>query len=273
MRLPLYLSTGAFTGRINHRNPALLFDAAKVFRVSGFELMIFEELYEPAPTLFPLYREAGIRIPLLHADKRIGDFLSLPDGEKDALELFRKNLELARLAGARGLVTHCWGMPPSDLYTDQIYRRVGLLKKRAEEEGLLLLVENCVCSNHSPLTHMQNLRALYPDISFTVDTRCSEFHGELTRTLSDRELWEKNVRHVHINDYKGAVKDWNARYPIPRPPAGQIDWPFFFRSLSALGYGGSVTLEAPAMLPEGLDVPALAETLDFLDRGFSAVGL
>ena len=81
MQLPLYLSSGAFTGRINGRNPALLFEAAKVFPVAGFELMVFDELYSPAPTLFPAYREAGIRIPLLHADKKIGDFMSLPDGE------------------------------------------------------------------------------------------------------------------------------------------------------------------------------------------------
>ena len=255
MRLPLYLSTGAFTGRINGRNPALLFEAAKVFPVPGFE---------PAPDLFPAYRAAGIRIPLLHADKRIGDRMSLPDGGEKALGLFEENLALARLAGARGLVTHCWGMPPSDLHTDLIYERVGLLKKRAEDAGLLLLVENCVCANHSPLFHMRNLRALYPDISFTVDTRCSEFH--------DRDLW-RNVRHLHINDYRGGIKDWAARYPIPRPPAGQIDWPGFFSSLASLGYAGSVTLEAPAMLPEGLDTAALSETLSFLDRGFSGAGL
>ena len=272
MRLPLYLSTGAFTGRVNGRNPALLFEAAKVFPVTGFELMIFDELYSPAPVLFPAYRAAGISIPLLHADKRIGDFISLPDGEETALALFRENLAFACLSGAGGLVTHCWGMPPSDLHTDLVYRRVGLLKEAAEKEGLLLLVENCVCSNHSPLYHMRNLRSLYPDISFTVDTRCSEFHGELAETLADRDLWQ-NVRHLHINDYRGGVKDWASRYPIPRPPAGQIDWPGFFASLASLGYAGSVTLEAPAMLPEGLDVSALSETLSFVDRGFSSVGL
>ncbi len=272
MQLPLYLSSGAFTGRINGRNPALLFEAAKVFPVAGFELMVFDELYSPAPTLFPAYREAGIRIPLLHADKKIGDFMSLPDGEEKALALFEENLTLAHLAGARGLVTHCWGMPPSDLHTDLIYRRVGLLKKRAEEAGLLLLVENCVCANHSPLYHLRHLRALYPDIAFTVDTRCSEFHGELPETLSDADLWQ-SVRHLHINDYKGGVKDWSARYPIPRPPMGQIDWPGFFSSLARLGYRGSVTLEAPAMLPEGLDTDALNETLSFLRGGFESVGL
>ncbi|MBR0143002.1 MAG: sugar phosphate isomerase/epimerase [Clostridia bacterium] len=272
MRLPLYLSTGAFTGRVNGRNPALLFEAAKVFPVTGFELMIFDELYAPSPTLFPAYRAAGIRIPLLHADKKIGDFMSLPDGEEKALALFEENLALARLAGAGGLVTHCWGMPPSDLHTDLIYRRVGLLKKRAEEAGLLLLVENCVCANHTPLYHLRNLRALYPDIAFTVDTRCSEFHGELPETLADRDLFQ-NVRHLHINDYRGGVKDWASRYPIPRPPMGQIDWQEVFSSLASLGYAGSVTLEAPAMLPEGLDVAALSETLSFLDRGFSGAGL
>ncbi|MBO4406617.1 MAG: sugar phosphate isomerase/epimerase [Clostridia bacterium] len=273
MRLPLYLSSGAFTGRINGRNPRLLFDAAKVFPVAGFELMIFDELYSPAPTLFPAYRAAGIPIPLIHADKKIGDFMSLPDGEEAALSLFGENMKLARLAGAKGLVTHCWGMPPSDRYTDLIYRRVGLLKEAAEREGLLFLVENCVCSDHSPLFHMKNLRALYPDISFTVDTRCSEFHGELPETLREEALWRDNVRHVHINDYKGAVRDWSARYPIPRPPMGQIDWPGFFAALSRLGYRGSVTLEAPAMLPEGLDVPALSETLAFLKEGFEGAGL
>ena len=266
MDLPIYLSTGTFTGRVNGRDPLLLFEAAKSFTADGFELMIFDEFYKLLPDMALRYRDAGIQIPVLHADKAVGDHMSLPEGEADALRLFEKNLEIASLVGARRLVTHCWGMPPSDQYTDQIYRRVGLLKKAAEERGMTLLCENCVCANHSPLFHVKNLLSLYPDLLFTVDTRCSYFHAQLKATMEDESIW-KNVAHLHINDYKGGYKDWAARYPIPQPPEGQIDWPYFFSSLKKLGYRGTVTLEAPAMQEKGLNVAVLQKGLDFIRNG------
>lgn len=272
MNSPLYLSTGTFTGRINGRNPELLFKAAEAFQTDGFELMVFEELYGKLPDILLRYRAAGIPIPVIHADKTVGDYMSLPEGEEKAKELFLKNLEIASLVGAKRLVTHCWGMPPSDEHTEMIYRRVGMLKEMAEEKGMTLLCENCVCANHSPLYHVKNLLALYPDLEFTVDTRCSEFHAELKDTMEDESIWE-NVTHLHINDYKGGYKEWAARYPIPQPPEGQIDWPYFFASLKKRGYRGSATLEAPAMLEMGLNVPVLQKGLDFVKTGFEKEGL
>lgn len=263
-----YVSSGAFTGRINGRNPDLLFEAADKLNCDGFELMLFNDIYDYFPSKLDEYMNAGIKIDVIHADKSIGDHASLPDGENLMRELFVKNCKIAYYLRAKRLVTHCWGMPPSDEYTDMVYKRVGILSSIAKEYGIEFLCENCVCAKGSPLRHMQNLARLYPDIAFTVDTRCSEFHSELSETLNCEKLWQNNIKHLHINDYKGGYKDWNARYPIPQPTQGQIDWNVFFKAIKTVGFSGSVTLEAPAMLPDGINDTVLNRSLGFIKAGF-----
>lgn len=272
MKSPLYLSSGAFTGRINGRDPGLLPLADRAFSVDGFELMVYEELYDMLPGVLLRYNDAGVRIPVIHTDKAIGDYISLPEGEDEARRLFEKNLDMAALVGAKRLVVHGWGMPPSDRYLENVYRRVGLLKEAAAARGMTLLCENCVCANHSPLYHVRNLLSLYPDLEFCIDTRCAEFHAELRYTMEDAVIW-RNVTHLHINDYRGGYKEWAARRPILQPSKGQIDWAYFFSALQRRGFRGSVTLEAPAMLEKGLDVSVLSEGLNFIRRGFESVQL
>lgn len=90
---PIYLSTGAFTEKKNGRNPRLLSEYHALFDCDGFELMIFPNFYNDLKGLVAKYVALSIKIPVVHADKAIGDLLCSPEPEKftKAKELFYLN--------------------------------------------------------------------------------------------------------------------------------------------------------------------------------------
>ncbi len=261
----VYLSTGAFTGRINHRNPDLLAQYFDRVRCDGFELMVMDNFYEQLGRIISLYQRCGVRICCVHADKHIGDLISCPDSEAfvQAEKLFSVNCEIAQTLGAEKIVVHCWGIPDSDRYPEQIYGRVEKLVAQADRYGLDFLVENCVCTQSGPLVHLQKLAELIPEIGFVIDTRPAQFHGQLQEQC-ESAIWKKNVRHLHINDYGGGLMQWDALYPILQPTKGKIDWDFFARSLQKNHYTGSITLEAPSMLEQGFDAQTFQRSIDFI---------
>lgn len=267
MQNEILLSTGAFTGRVNGRDPHLLTRFHGSLCCDGFEFMLMDSFEPCMHRLICEYRSEGIRIPVVHARKELGDLLSSP-GESAfaaARSLFAQNCEVAAALGAARLVLHGWGIPHSDDCPERLYARIPRLREDAAALGLGLSVENCVCRNRSPLAHITELARRDGDLRFTVDTRCSEFHGELADTLRS-PLWASAVDHVHVNDYVGGIKDWDARYPIYQPGEGQIDWTLFFSALAAWGWRGSVTLEASAMLPDAVDCERLNKSLAFIRR-------
>ena len=258
----LYLSTGAFTGRVNNRNPHLLTRFHDRIRCDGFELMLMDTVDDAA---LREYLAEGIRIPILHGHKHLGDLLSTP-GEAafgEAMALVRSDCESALTLGAHRLVIHGWGVPDSDRDFPAVRERVLAAVALGRELAVDVTVENCVCAVGSPLAHVTELAEQDPDVSLLVDTRCSEFHRELAETAAS-PLWRTNIRHVHINDYVGGYKDWDARYPIYQPGQGQIDWNCFFEGLRRADYRGSVTLEAPSMQPDRVDDETLNRGLDFI---------
>ena len=261
----IFLSTGAFTGRINGRDPHLLTRFHRHLDCDGFEFMLMSNFDPVMSELISEYRAEGIRIPILHARKELGDHLSTPEETffRKAKDLFRQNCEVACALGATRLVVHGWGVPDSDSYPEMLYARIPALEEIAQGYGLQAVIENCVCSHGSPLHHIEVLHSVAPDLTFTVDTRCSEFHGELPATMKS-PLWDSAIRHVHINDYIGGVKDWDARYPIYQPGKGQIDWDLFFAGLAVHNYTGSITLEASAMLPDRVDCETLNAGLGYI---------
>ena len=258
---PIYLSTGTFTGRINGRNVRLLSDHWRRFEADGFELMVFEEMYVRMAELATLYR--GIPIRVLHADKRIGDLISHPDGFGAARDMARVNGEFALSVGANRMVIHGWGIPESDKCPERSYERILTIDRMCREMGVEMLLENCCCVEEDPLTHFGRLSEMDGDIHFIVDTRPAQFHRELKETLQS-PVFAQRVRHMHINDYAGGYKDWKSLYPIPQPGKGDIDWDMVFSCLRNVGYGGTVTLEAPSMMAEGVDDATLNGTLRFL---------
>ncbi|MBO5647070.1 MAG: hypothetical protein J6S59_08120, partial [Clostridia bacterium] len=93
----IYLSTGAFTGRTNGRDPHLLTRFHRLLDCDGFEFMLMSSFDSVMSELIAEYRAEGIRIPILHARKELGDHLSTPEEAafRTAKDLFRQNCEVA----------------------------------------------------------------------------------------------------------------------------------------------------------------------------------
>ena len=271
MKTPVYLSTGAFVGRINGRNWHLPVEFADRLECDGFEFMIFPDFVEILPEIIREFRSAELNIPVVHAEKHLGDLVSdpTPAAMEAAEETVRRDCDAAaRLypAGRPKVVAHCWGIPDSDShFEDCIVERIGRLREIADSFGTELLPENSFCKFGSPLEHFTALSRVYPQLHFIVDTRCAAFHGELDRFTAS-EVFRDRVVHIHINDYAGGYKDWDAMYPIPQPTRGNIDWEGFFQALRSLPYTHSITQEAPSMLPEGVDCATLNGSLRFIHR-------
>ena len=270
MNTPVYLSTGAFVGRINGRNWHLPVEYADRLACDGFEFMIFPDFVEILPEIIREYRAAELRIPVVHAEKHLGDLVSdpAPAAWEAAAETVRRDCDAAAQlypAGRPKVVAHCWGIPDSDAHFDCIAERIGKLREIADACGTELLPENSFCKYGSPMEHFEALAALCPQLRFIVDTRCAAFHGELERFVTS-EVFRERVVHIHINDYAGGYRDWDAMYPIPQPTKGKIDWEGFFSALRAIPYAHSITLEAPSMLPEGVDTDTLNGSLAFIRK-------
>ena len=257
MGIPIYLSTGAFTGSRNGYNHRLAIDYAQELECDGFEVLIFEDWYDRSEQIIKDYRD--INIPVVHADKVIGDLLSLDDeAVARAYQIMQRNCVMAQAMGAKKMVIHIWGLPHSDKYHQRVYERVGKLWDMAYSHGLDLLIENSFTAVHTPLYHLECLMEMYPKLGFTLDTRFAQFYHELEDICSS-EVWSR-VRHIHISDYRGGYMEWEAAYPILQPGQGDIDFQTFYAYIKAI-YSGSVTLEAPSFIKYGVDVDTLNASL------------
>jgi len=268
MKNDVYISTGAFTGRINGRNYRLAIDYSDKLECDGYEFMIFTEFYDEMDKIVNLYISNQLKIPVMHFEKNIGDLLSTPENEnlEKALEKLKINCEIANKLGTKKAVLHAWGIPLNDTHTEMVYERAVKSVALARKFGIDLLIENCFCVNGDPIIHMENLAKMDENIGFIVDTRCAQFHGELNSVV-ENNVWKNNVRHVHVNDYKGGYRDWNAIYPIYQPTLGDIDWTTFFDLVRKSGYKHSFTLEASRITEMGVDWQTLNASVRFIRSG------
>lgn len=266
MRNPVLLSTGAFTGRRNGRNFKLALEYADLLDCDGFEFLFFEDFYPYIDTLVCEYRAAGLNVPVVHAEKSTGDLL---DGDAAhlalSLERFRVNCDAGARLGCAKVVLHAWGYPMSDGEPDRTCGVLARFREIAREYALELVVENVVCIHGSPLAMLRRVRTAYPEQKFLIDTRHAQFHRELPETLDDDIM--ASVRHLHLADFHGGYMDWEHRSAGIALGAGDVDWPLFFGKLRALGYGGTVTIEAAAILERGVDVAAQNRNIAFVRAG------
>lgn len=265
---PVYLSTGCFTGRVNGRNPRLLSAYHAAFACDGFEWMIHEDFYPRMREILAEYRALSLRIPVVHADKRIGDLLGRrgEENRRGALELFERNLEAAETLGARSLVFHPWGVPESDGEVKRNFERIAEAFDRFSGRGAALMPENCLCLFSSPYERLTELFSYLPETArITFDTRAAQFHGE---TLSSLEafLAAGRVGHLHAIDHRGAPGDFEARKTVPQPGKGEVDFPAVFSLLVRYRYGGAITMESPSMRERGVDAAVFNESIAYLRR-------
>lgn len=249
-------SSGALITRFNGRDPRLLRSAWGGLNADGLEFMIYPSwdgrLDEIEEIVFGIKRDMRINVPVIHADKRIGELLSQGSDEEmtEARLRFIRGLEIAERLESSLMVLHLWGGPASDHNIERNYSVLADYREEAAKRGVLLTVENVVCAVGSPLAHLMEILRSEPSQKFTVDTKMAEFHGELPATANCGALWNGAAAHLHVNDYGGGIKDFSD-LRVLHVGEGHVDFePFFARVLES-GYEGYATVESTSVRPDG----------------------
>lgn len=266
-------STGALITRYNGRDPRLLKGIIPRIEADGFEFMIYpawdEKLPEVTKTMRRLIRDDGAFIPVIHMDKRIGELLSEgeEEGVKEARLRFSRCCDIACELGASLLVLHLWGGAASDHHIERNLAELPAFIREAEGLGLQLTVENVICGGKTPLAHMKRIMEELPEARFTVDTKMAEFHRELPATLACDELWQGRVKHLHVNDYAGGLRDFSD-LRVMHYGEGHVDFAPFFKKVKESGYEGYATVESTSVRQDGtVDFGRLNASLGAVRKG------
>ena len=248
-------STGALITRYNGRDPRLLERIAPYIACDGFELMVYPSWYEgdKLAVYTDFLRGCGLPFPVLHADKSVGELLSV-GGEENIAEARGRFLTCCRVGQAVGsklMVLHLWGGPASDYHIERNIEELDGFTKLAAEHGILLTVENVVCAKRTPLENIKAVLEVCPEAVFTIDTKMAEFHGELKAELDYYPLFGGgHTAHLHVNDYGGGIRDFSD-LRVLHIGQGHVDFASFFEKVRACGYEGSATVEATSVRPDG----------------------
>lgn len=262
-------STGALLGRPNGRDFHLLEPLSRQLDCDGFEFMMYSSWYDALEELLSYLPSLGLAMPVMHCEKHIGVDLSQGEtGFDEARRKFLINCRIAHAIGAEKLVLHLWDGIVSDQHMENNLRGYGMLADVAEQQGVELLVENVVCNQRDPMTHMRELRSIYGQrVWFTFDTKMAAFHGQMKLLYQEENRWlwtEDRIRHIHVNDYAGAPMDWSCLKSLPMG-SGQIDFSAFFAFVKGQGYRGDYTVEATAFGADGrVDVDMLNRCFAFI---------
>lgn len=263
-------STGALLGKSNNKDFRLLKSIAEDLDCDGLEFMVYSTWYSEINELIKELNESKLNIPVVHCHKTLGeslcgvtvkydenqDFLvhEMTEDEdranfENGLKLFKKNVLVASSIGAEKMVLHLWNGLASDRKIEKNIERYEILRDIAKSENVDLMVENVVCNAHDPLYDIDLLHKTYPDVSLVFDTKMAEFHGQTMDIFEPAWDWmlkDGNVKHLHINDYNGGIKDWNNLNVLPIGK-GHVDFDTFFNKLSGYEYKGDYTIEATAL--------------------------
>lgn len=266
-------SSGALLGNSNNKDYRLLKSIAEELECDGFEFMVYSSWYSEIDELIKELNASKLNIPVVHCHKTLGETLAgttvsfengnfnvyeMTDKEdkecfEKGLTLFRKNVQVASNIGAKKMVLHLWNGLPSDRKIEKHIERYEILRDIASKENVDLMVENVVCNIHDPLYDINLLHESYKDVSLVFDTKMAEFHGQTLQVFDPEYSWmfkDGNVKHLHINDYDGGIKDWANLNVLPIGK-GHVDFESFFKNLSQYNYLGDYTVEATALRKDG----------------------
>ena len=244
----VFCSTGAIITRRNGRDYTLLREIVPQMHCDGLEFMMYQSWHGQTEALKEVL--SAYSVPVFHMTKQIGEWIS-QGNLADAEAMFRADCALAASMGAKLLVLHLWSGQASDQHIERNIAAWPALRQMAEEHGLLLTVENVICNQRDPMTHLKTLVEAYPDIAFTFDTKMAAFHGQLEELYKPENAWLwPRIKHFHVNDYAGGYMDW-ANMSVKQLGQGHIDFERFFEFVKQMGYTGDFTCEATAVNEDG----------------------
>ncbi|ADL51244.1 sugar phosphate isomerase/epimerase family protein [Clostridium cellulovorans] len=274
MKSKILCSTGAFIGKVNGRNHKLIIENAPKIHCDGFEFMMYGSWYEMIDKITSDLKASDIMFPVLHVDKQVGELISQNKNNDNevARGIFEKNCQIANTLGSEKIVLHLWGGISSDRDIDNNIEQFGKLDIIAKRYGLLLTVENVVCNQQDPMTHLHVLHQNYPDITFTFDTKMAAFHSQMQLIYEEqwKWMWEQNrIAHLHINDYRGGHMDWGNLKTL-HIGEGNIDFDRFFSFLRNKNFCSTLTVESTSMRSDGsIEIEKLNQSLDYIHNKLS----
>ena len=247
-------STGALIGRPHNGDFRFIEKCLPELKCDGLEFMLYGMWYDKIAEVTDFLKSLGVAIPVFHAEKRLGDIFSRnSEGDvESAVEKFKINARIASEIGADKVVLHLWGGIDSDRDIAHNIRLYKSLRAVCEKYCVELCVENIVCNVKDPLTHLNELAAEYPDISFTYDTKMAQFHNQLMTIFEPENIsLFSHVKHMHVNDYAGGYMDWSNLRTL-NLGCGNVDFDSFIPRAIKSGYAGDFTVEATSYNAEGV---------------------
>ena len=273
----LLCSTGTMVGRENGYN--LLRAAEVIAKLSeenilfGGELMMLRDYYGRQREVIDTVVRSGVPYPVIHCEKDVGAELSraataraagrhaVADEERlHAHDLFELNCAFGEAIGAEAVVFHLWGGYDSDTNIEINLESLPYLAETADRHALSLLIENVPSTRNDPLYNWHLIAETSKDALFIYDTRFAALHDDAEETLSD-PLVRERLRHVHVSDFVGGVRNFSALRPILQPGEGVVDFRSTAQLLERIGYRGRITLESPVMHGSSLDTDTLRASL------------
>jgi sugar phosphate isomerase/epimerase len=166
-----------------------------------------------------------------------------PELRETAHDLFKRGLDAFQEAGVKLVNIHPDQKVPLhsiEQVRDMNVEAIGRLSKEAQLRGIRLMVENL----DRLFSSVDDLKSIFDgvaDAGFHLDIGHANLNTGLRGTNRTKELLEAfgdRLSHVHVSDNRGGADDLHL--PLG---AGMVDWRFAIRTLKAVGYDGTVTLE------------------------------
>lgn len=261
-------STGAYIGPQNKFDHRLIPVYATRLHCTGLELMMLRAWYDDIGGRAAFLAKCGVRFEVIHSDKEIGVLLSRngPGDTGEALRLFEISCRTGYTVGASKIVLHLWGGHISDSCIEYNINILDRLCEISRRFGLCLAIENVPCSCRDPLAHWAAIEALYPEVRFIFDTRFGAFHRQLDEVFDRPWFGNGKITHMHISDFVGPPGDFTRLRPILFPGEGIAGFDRLLPRIKS-AYDGSITLESPAIRPDGsVDTDKINGALDLLNE-------
>lgn len=248
-------STGILTEEPGQTDHKLILEHAPKLGSSGFELKVHKAWYGHLDEVVEDLRGSGLSFPALHLEKEIGAGLGSEESDDadEALASLEINCRAAAALGVKVVVLHLWEDPVADEEIERNLERLPSCLDTAEAYDVTLAVETIQGVAGTPLANVRLALERDERCRVTLDSEFLGFHGQLLESIAADWLWDGGrVRHVHLKDFDGRMKEGGRRRYL-LPGEGTLDLQGFLAGLVERGYDGAITLEASAVDGSGID--------------------
>jgi sugar phosphate isomerase/epimerase len=246
-------STGVVTRGPDQTDHKAILEHGARLGSAALELALYEAWYGHLDEVVEDLKASELSFPVVHADKGIGAGLGSEDRDEadDALAHLEINCRAAAALGAHTLVLHLWERPDGDIAFERNLDRLEACLDTAGAYDVALAVETIPGMAGTALANIRLAVDRDPRCGVTLDTEFLGFHGQVAESIAADWLWADNrVRHVHLKDFDGRLRDGNGRRYL-LPGEGSLDLKEFLGGLVERGYSGAITVEATARTPSG----------------------